>query len=334
MNTVNNFTFIVLTYNHANYILEHLESIKYLVMNYGNGIAVDLIVADDASRDDTIRLAAYWLKENSHLFGKATIQSDGINRGTCKNLTRAIECLTTDYCKITAGDDMYSYENIFVAAKKVDGMDIISGLPLNLIDGVINNAGFDIFNLFATNIVYEKSPYLKRLKGIGFFNSPSVIYSVPALLNKEVLEFVNLFSVTEDYPLQIKIAELYRPLKFAQIDKIFVYYRRTAGSAYLIKNTEFSRDKKDILRYLMGVDSGVLSRFLLANRLFCFDLKNRYLKLILNLNIYVYAIRILLNARKTIAKFFGFDAEPARHQAHYDFIRSKAAECNCNAAQN
>src|SRR4051794_22561626 len=102
--TITNFTFIVITYNHSSYILEHLESIKYLIENFGNGIDVDLIIADDASQDDTFGLIEFWLKKTRHLFKTVTVLSDGINRGTCANLTRALQYLTTDYCKITAGD--------------------------------------------------------------------------------------------------------------------------------------------------------------------------------------------------------------------------------------
>jgi len=324
MNTRTDFTFLVLAYNHEDYILEHLESIKYLIEKYGDEVSVDLIIADDASRDRTVEVADCWLRKNADLFRRTVILSDGVNRGTCKNLTRAIEELSTEYCKITAGDDVYSYENIFAESKQIDGREIVSGLPLHLIDGVIGMGGFYLFNLFATNVVYENASFLKRLKGVGFFNSPSVIYAVPALLNRRVIEFVNQYSVTEDYPLQVKIAELYSPMRFAQIEKIFVYYRRTAGSAYIVKTGEFNQDKEGILRYLIGTESGLWPRILLANRLFCCGVKNKYLRLMLNINVYVYALRVVWGGGKVVAKYLNFDSQVERHQAHYDLISYRA----------
>lgn len=324
MNSINNFTFIVLTYNHTSYILEHLESIKYLILTHGDGIVIDIVIADDASRDNTVALTEFWLEQNSYLFRKVAVLSDGINRGTCKNLTHALENLVTDYCKITAGDDVYSYENIFLECKKIDGNHIISGFPLNLINGSIVNTRFELFNLFATNIIYEKSPYLTRLKRINFFNSPSIIYAASALLNKDITSFVDRYSVTEDYSLQIGMAEVYKPLKFVQVEKIFVYYRRTGNSTYLVKNTEFSRDKVALFNYMIQLESNILEKLLLRNRLFCYNLKSKYLKKVLNLNFYLYGFGILKNIILILKKIKRFDAKLDSHQTHYDAIAFKA----------
>lgn len=320
MNIIKSFTFIVLAYNHASYILEHLESIKYLVVNHGEGIVIDIVVADDASRDNTVGLTELWVAKNAYLFRKVAILSDGINRGTCKNLTHALEILDTDYCKITAGDDVYSYENIFLEIKQIDEKHILSGFPLNLINGKIVETRFELFNLFATNAIYEEWDYLERLKRINFFNSPSVVYATSALLNEDVISFVNRYSVTEDYPLQIKMAEIYKPLKFVQVEKIFVYYRRTGNSTYLVKSTEFSRDKVAIFNYLIQLESNTWKRLLLRNRLYCYNLQNRYLKRILNLNLYLYGLDVLRNIFLISRRIKKFDANIDSHQSHYDAI--------------
>jgi hypothetical protein len=55
------YAFLILTYNHQEYILEHLESIRYLVETHGTGFDVDLIVNDDCSRDQTSTLVDHWL---------------------------------------------------------------------------------------------------------------------------------------------------------------------------------------------------------------------------------------------------------------------------------
>ena len=318
------FTFIVITYNHEKYILEHLESVKYQMINFGKDIVCNIIVADDGSKDRTVELANFWFEQNSDLFNNIKIIADGLNRGTCKNLSLALNYLETDKCKLTAGDDVYSCENLFVEFNKINDVEILSGLPINLIDGKIKNSDFDIFNLYATNIVYKNLDYNDRLKKINFFNAPSIVYNVNTLKNNEVINFIEQFKVTEDYPLHIKISEIYSPLKFKQIDKIFVYYRRTDNSTYIIKNDIFSNDKIAIFKYLINNEKNFLNKILLKNRLFCFNLSNRYLKKIFNLNVYIYGLKILLNYYSINKRIKSIEINYDKYQSHYDLISNNS----------
>lgn len=314
------FTFIVITYNHEEYILEHLESVKYQMINFGKDIVCNIIVADDGSKDRTVELTKFWFEKNSDLFNNIRIIADGLNRGTCKNLSLALKHLETDICKLTAGDDVYSCENLFVEFDKIDGVDILSGLPINFIDGKMIDSKFDIFNLYATNLIYKKLDYSERLKKINFFNAPSIVYHSHALKNSDVITFIEQFKVTEDYPLHIKMSEMYSPLKFKQIDKVFVYYRRTNNSTYIIKNDVFSNDKIAIFKYLINNEKNFLNKILLKNRLFCFNLSNRYLKKLLNLNVYIYGLKILFNYYSIYKKYKNVAIDYDKYQKHYDVI--------------
>lgn len=328
------FSFIVISYNHEKYILEHLESIKYQIINFGKYISCNLIIADDGSKDKTVELCKFWLDKNANLFNKINIIADGVNRGTCKNLSLALKYLETDKCKLTAGDDVYSCENLFVEFDKINDVDILSGLPINFIDGKIIDSTFDIFNLYATNIIYKNSNYNDRLKRINFFNAPSIVYNVNALKNNEVINFMEKFLVTEDYPLHIKMSEIYSPLKFKQIDKIFIYYRRTNNSTYIIKNDVFSNDKIAIFKYLINNEKKFFNKIFLKNRLFCFNLSNRYLKKLLNLNIYIYGIQILFNFYSIYKKFKSIDIDYDKYQKHYDLLSSNASLYSENFLKN
>ena len=64
---VNNFSFLVFTYNHEKYIVDHLESIKYQIENYGIAIDVDLLINDDGSSDQTVHIVDSWINENQSL---------------------------------------------------------------------------------------------------------------------------------------------------------------------------------------------------------------------------------------------------------------------------
>lgn len=314
------FTFISLTYNHEKFIVEHLESIKFLIENHGQHISFEIIIADDASKDNTVKLANAWLKVNRNLFAKTTVISDGLNKGTCKNLTLAINKLTTHCCKVTAGDDVYSYENLFDAYQEIDKYHLISGVPLSLHGNSIHPSHSDLFNLIASDIVYRKFDYSDRLKFVNFFNAPSFIHNVELLKNQVVIDFINQFHVTEDYPLVIKASEVFRPLKFKQNLKTYVYYRRTANSTYIIKSDVFTKDKLSIFSYLIDNEANLFKRFILCNRRFCFTLKGRYLNKGLNLGVYFYGVLIFLNFVKIYHLFLNNKRLTTTHQKHYDLI--------------
>ena len=59
MVATNGFTFLTVAYNHEKFILEHLESIRYLVNNYGDGIDVSIIINDDCSVQHVFQLAIF-----------------------------------------------------------------------------------------------------------------------------------------------------------------------------------------------------------------------------------------------------------------------------------
>ena len=107
------FSFIVLTFNHEDYIIEHLESIKYQVQRFGEAFDVSIIINDDCSSDKTKELVEKWLSVNHDLFFQISKLFNEENLGTCKSLCNAIDKLDSQYCKMTAGDDVYSSENIF-----------------------------------------------------------------------------------------------------------------------------------------------------------------------------------------------------------------------------
>jgi len=66
------FAFLVLCHNQEDYIIEHLESIKYLSLKYGHNIDKDIIINDDFSNDSSPELIKTWLYKNKkrRIYGK------------------------------------------------------------------------------------------------------------------------------------------------------------------------------------------------------------------------------------------------------------------------
>lgn len=61
------FTFVILTYNQEQYVVEHLESIKYQIEHFGENIKIHFILADDASKDKTVYKVKSWIERNKNL---------------------------------------------------------------------------------------------------------------------------------------------------------------------------------------------------------------------------------------------------------------------------
>lgn len=329
---MNSFTFVVITYNHQEYVLEHLESIKYLVVNYGKDISVNIVLSDDASKDNTVQLAKSWLQVNKALFFNVEILERSANVGVCKSVLESFALVKTEFFKLTAGDDVYSCENLFNDFEQIKNYDIVSGVPLNLLENKIYPSKFNVFNIIATDVIYKNANYIDKLRNISFSFAPAMIYSFRAISHSEVKSFLERFSVIEDLPLHIRMAEIFNPLKFLQVYRVHVYYRRTAGSIYLVRAAQYDKDKIAAFNYLRENNTNSIGRFLMVNRIFCFRTNNKYLKLLCNLGYYIYGVKVLLSFWKILPLYFKFDNALTKHQAHYDYIKKTAlkfkSDCN------
>ncbi|MFN3320610.1 MAG: glycosyltransferase [Allorhizobium sp.] len=318
------FSFVVITFNHEEYILEHLESIAYQIRTFGQGRTFQLIVADDASQDLTIKLAEHWLENNKLLFADVQIHTQRANQGTCINYTKVWPQVKGGICKLTAGDDVYSCENLLEEWSRLEEYDMSSGYPLYLESGKLRWPKFYNLNIATTNRIYRRSEYMKRLIGVSFAHTPSIIFKTRILRDLEIRDFIRLFSVTEDYPMHVKMAERLPSLTFTQSPLIHIYYRRTAGSTYLVRSRAFEKDKIAIFVYLRDHAARGVERILMANRLFCFRQRLPLMRRLLNLNYIIYFARASLCILGILRDLKKIDPDVKRHQLHYEDIRCKA----------
>jgi len=321
------FTFAVITFNHEEYILEHLESIKFLIEEYGAGNDFQLIVADDGSKDRTVELARSWLSRNQYLFSSSAILADGTNRGTCYNYTKLWGEIEGEYCKITAGDDVYSSENLFESLHLLDDHEMVSGMPLLIFNRRLSFSRRLAFNIIATDHIYRGKGYLDRMRKISVINTPNLMLPLKVFREKDFLDFILNYSVTEDFPLHIRMAEKYNNLRIIQVPKVFVYYRRTANSTYRIKRDSFDADKVSLFSYLKSNAHNGLDRMLLENRIACYKMGNRFFAKILNLNYYVYFLSVLSRLPSIIRDYRTLHINVDAYQAHMDLISSRASHC-------
>ena len=194
------FTFITISFNHESYIIEHLESIKNIIVKYASGIDVSIIISDDGSKDNTINKAKAWLSSNKPLFSDVQILSDGINRGTVQNLLKAINALKTDSFKFLAGDDKYLDNNIFKLFDYPQKSLIITPVMVFGADKIRRQEQFD--KKFCLIDFLHTTERIKQLIQVNnYFPAPGVFINGNELRNKVFQEYLLQFKYIEDYPM-------------------------------------------------------------------------------------------------------------------------------------
>jgi glycosyltransferase involved in cell wall biosynthesis len=318
------FAFLVFTYNHQEYILEHLESIKYLVLSHGAGIDVDVIVNDDCSKDQTRSLVDRWLQINAGLFRYVKTLYNPKNLGTCASVNNVLTYVVADRCKLTAGDDVYSFENIFELTKHDSGVAMVSGRALYLLGDALGVDRRSNVLATATQVIYQNDSLLHRFKHFSYNNAPNLQYATECLLHPTVRAYLQRFDVTEDWPLQVAIARQFPERRFKLIDEVLVYYRRTAGSTYIVANQRFVKDK--ILMYddLIEHESNSIERLRLRGRKFCFKMRNRWVNKLLNLDLYFFTMSCVYRLLQIVNQTKALDMPVTLHQQHYVRIQTAA----------
>lgn len=93
-------TVCVLCYNSSKTIVETLDSIKN--QTYNN---IELIISDDFSKDDSVKIAKDWIDKNKHRFKRVLLLTTDHNTGTSGNGNRANFAAKGEWIKIIAADD-------------------------------------------------------------------------------------------------------------------------------------------------------------------------------------------------------------------------------------
>ena len=93
---------VVLTYNSADFVTATLESAWRQSFN-GD---LELIVADDCSTDDTVRICQAWIDSHRNRFCSAEVLTSPINTGVTANVDRACRKASGEWIKVIAGDDI------------------------------------------------------------------------------------------------------------------------------------------------------------------------------------------------------------------------------------
>ena len=87
--------------------METLESIKYQKEHFGLDCMIDIILVDDASKDQTYNLVQYWINENRTLFRNVKMIRNSENQGTVRNFNVIINNIYKALVKIVLEVDLF-----------------------------------------------------------------------------------------------------------------------------------------------------------------------------------------------------------------------------------
>ena len=220
------FTFIIITYNHQEYVMTCLESIKYQISNFGRDKKIQLFVLDDCSSDKTVEKAKLWLDSNSSLFEKSEIRCNSINEGAVRITIKAFDILNESEGFIIAGDDVV-YKNDLIHARKDYDFAITPTIPFWQDEMVrIERWNYFIHLLLMTREKHISKVISDELSYSHSIQSPGVMYSSGVVQDRELIEFMKQYTWIEDFPMWLYFFRFsIHDYSVKVLPKVFVLYR-------------------------------------------------------------------------------------------------------------
>ena len=237
---------IVVTYNSSLFVRETLESAKR--QSYNN---LELIITDDASTDDTVKICREWIANNKNRFVRVELKTVEQNTGIAKNCNRGLNMANGEWLKYIAGDDILMDDCIKDYLIFIDENKDISFITSHIqtIDESGNSINAEEFDYDALQKYFFSKSAQKQLKTYArlpiFLNSPAFFIRKEAI--NKAGGFDERFKIYEDicliYRMNINNYRIYN------LEKTTVKYRihENAISRSTTEEIESRRKTEQIL---------------------------------------------------------------------------------------
>lgn len=226
---------ICMNYNHSEFVIECLNSIKNQTYP-----SIEIIIIDDFSSDDSVKVITHWLETNQAV---AFIKNDK-NIGNTKTFNKALNLAKGDYIIDLAADDVLNIKCVELQIEKFQNSDyknlgIVYG-NAELIDERGNHSSYYFpvdENLKLIKKRTSGDEYLRILAGGG-----ASMCAVSSMIKKEVYDKLNGYDESlfyEDLDFWIRASRIY---EFDFIDAPIVQKRIVENS----HGTKFYKKKHEI----------------------------------------------------------------------------------------
>ncbi len=211
---------VVITYNSSDFILETLESAK--AQTYKN---LELIISDDCSKDNTIKICRDCLKKNKKRFMNTELLESLVNTGISANCNRGFYAANGEWLKLIAGDDILfpsaieDLKSFIRTNKNGEDLNFLYGGCQFILDGKLDKEmqipAPDFQNMNA------REQYLSLLLNGNNIHGPTAFFNRKKM--KELNGFDESIPFSEDWPLFIKATKNRNKLFF--MNKSIAGYR-------------------------------------------------------------------------------------------------------------
>lgn len=239
-------TITVVTYNSEVFIDETLASISEQCSS-----DIQIILADDASTDNTINLLKNWKSRNEKNFNEILLLESKTNRGVIENYRRTFAKAKGLWSKAIAGDDIFYSDAI-----KSMRSDANKHFEIPVIIGKAELFG----NKKIEKIIIPRHERIKNLKTINQFKKylfegktfPGVSFMIQTKVLNEIDVFKYAKGQIEDIPFQLEL--LTNDYQFKISNHVYVKYRQHENSVsskhdYEILSKVYLEYQKILLTY-------------------------------------------------------------------------------------
>lgn len=235
------FTFGIMIYNQEKIVIETLESIKYQIDKFGEGMSFNIIITDDCSKDNTVLVVEKWLTINSYCFQNIEFIKNKNNKGTVYNYNYIMSRINDEHFKIIAGDDLLVPENIFPHVS--NNNNVIDTFPYyRLENGKISYKKTYLYDYFYKMKKYTVDKNIPWIKKGDFLHTPSTFYSKKLYINSKAREFNSNFFLYEDDPTFYSIFKNQKDINVTFHNFGIILYRYSSTSSSTTPNKVFLED--------------------------------------------------------------------------------------------